>query len=100
MMNEFMGLIYGEYDAKAEGFLPGGASLHNCMSGHGPDTETFERASNDELKPRHIADTLAFMFETRLAVRPTLYALEQKILQHEYYECWQGLKRHYPGGQS
>ena len=99
MMNEFMGLIYGEYDAKAEGFLPGGASLHNCMSGHGPDTETFERASNDELKPRHIGDTLAFMFETRLAVRPTLYALEQKILQHEYYECWQGLKRHYPGGQ-
>jgi homogentisate 1,2-dioxygenase len=45
MMNEFMGLILGQYDAKAEGFLPGGASLHNCMSGHGPDAETFERAS-------------------------------------------------------
>jgi len=100
MMNEFMGLIYGEYDAKAEGFLPGGASLHNCMSGHGPDAETFERASHADLKPHRIADTLAFMFETRLAVRPTRYALEAKILQHEYYECWQGLKRNFPGGQS
>ena len=95
MMNEFMGLIYGQYDAKAEGFLPGGASLHNCMSGHGPDAETFERASNAELKPHHISDTLAFMFETRLPVRPTRYALESKILQHEYYECWQGLKRNF-----
>ena len=45
LMNEFMGLIFGKYDAKAEGFLPGGASLHNCMSGHGPDAETYERAS-------------------------------------------------------
>ena len=100
MMNEFMGLIYGQYDAKAEGFLPGGASLHNCMSGHGPDAETFERASHAELKPHHISDTLAFMFETRLPVRPTKYALESKILQHEYYECWQGLKRNFPGGPS
>jgi homogentisate 1,2-dioxygenase len=99
MMNEFMGLIYGEYDAKAEGFLPGGASLHNCMSGHGPDSETFERASVAELKPQHIKDTLAFMFETRLAVRPTRFALEAKIVQHEYYECWQGLKRLYTGGK-
>jgi homogentisate 1,2-dioxygenase len=99
MMNEFMGLIYGEYDAKAEGFLPGGASLHNCMSGHGPDAQTYERASVAELKPQHIKDTLAFMFETRLAVRPTRFALEEKIVQHEYYECWQGLKRLYSGGK-
>jgi homogentisate 1,2-dioxygenase len=99
MMNEFMGLIYGEYDAKAEGFLPGGASLHNCMSGHGPDSETFERASGAELKPQHIKDTLAFMFETRMAVRPTRFALESKIVQHEYYECWQGLKRLYTGSK-
>ena len=97
MMNEFMGLIRGQYDAKAEGFLPGGASLHNCMSGHGPDAETFARASTAELKPQFIADTLAFMFETRLPVRPTRYALESKILQHEYYECWQGLPRHFNG---
>ncbi|MGA7159167.1 MAG: homogentisate 1,2-dioxygenase [Acidobacteriaceae bacterium] len=100
MMNEFMGLIHGEYDAKAEGFLPGGASLHNCMSGHGPDAETFERATAADLKPHHITDTLAFMFETRMAVRPTRYALEEKILQHEYYECWQGLKRHFTGTKS
>src|SRR6202522_4344884 len=95
MMNEFMGLIYGEYDAKAEGFLPGGASLHNCMSGHGPDSETFERASAAELKPHYIGGTLAFMFETRLPVRPTRFALEEKILQHEYYECWQTLKKNF-----
>ncbi len=97
MMNEFMGLIYGEYDAKAEGFLPGGASLHNCMSGHGPDAETFTRASAAELKPVHIQDTLAFMFETRMAVRPTRFALEGKIVQHEYYECWQGLGKLFKG---
>ncbi len=95
MMNEFMGLVRGEYDAKAEGFLPGGASLHNCMSGHGPDAETFEKASAAELKPQFVGATLAFMFETRLPVRPTRYALEEKILQHEYFECWQGLKANY-----
>jgi homogentisate 1,2-dioxygenase len=99
MMNEFMGLIYGEYDAKAEGFVPGGASLHNCMSGHGPDAPTYERASVAELRPQHIKDTLAFMFETRLVVRPTRFALEEKIVQHEYYECWQGLQRLYTGGR-
>ncbi|HJZ98569.1 MAG TPA: homogentisate 1,2-dioxygenase [Candidatus Solibacter sp.] len=95
LMNEFMGLIFGVYDAKAEGFLPGGASLHNCMSGHGPDAETWERASNAELKPQYLKDTLAFMFETQLVLRPTGYAMESKILQHEYFECWQGLKNHF-----
>ena len=95
MMNEFMGLVFGEYDAKAEGFLPGGASLHNCMSGHGPDAETWEKASHAELKPVKLDNTLAFMWETGLPVRPTRFALETKILQHEYYECWQGLKKHF-----
>jgi homogentisate 1,2-dioxygenase len=95
MMNEFMGLIFGQYDAKAEGFVPGGASLHNCMAGHGPDAETWERATTAELKPQYLDNTLAFMFETQLVVRPTKYALETKILQHEYYECWQGLKKHF-----
>jgi homogentisate 1,2-dioxygenase len=98
LMNEFMGLIFGVYDAKAEGFLPGGASLHNCMSGHGPDAETWERATSADLKPQYIADTLAFMFETQLALRPTRYAMESKILQHEYFECWQGLKKHFHAG--
>jgi len=97
MMNEFMGLVTGEYDAKAEGFLPGGASLHNCMAGHGPDAETFERAIEAPLEPRYIDQTLAFMFETQLVIRPTKFALETKILQHEYYECWQGLKKHFRG---
>jgi homogentisate 1,2-dioxygenase len=100
VMNEFMGLITGAYDAKAEGFVPGGASLHNCMSGHGPDAETYERASVAELKPQRLADTLAFMFETQLPVQPTRFAMETKILQHEYYECWQGLKKHFRTGPS
>ena len=71
VMSEFMGLVHGAYDAKAEGFLPGGASLHNSFSAHGPDRATFERASTAELAPQKIADTLAFMFETRLVIRPT-----------------------------
>ncbi|MEO8367585.1 MAG: homogentisate 1,2-dioxygenase [Candidatus Solibacter sp.] len=95
LMNEFMGLIFGVYDAKAEGFLPGGASLHNCMSGHGPDAETYERACIAELKPHYLKDTLAFMFETQLVLRPTRFALESRILQHEYFECWQGLKKRF-----
>jgi homogentisate 1,2-dioxygenase len=95
LMNEFMGLIFGVYDAKVEGFLPGGASLHNCMAGHGPDAETFERATHAELKPHYLADTLAFMFETQWAVRPTEFAMNSRILQHEYFECWQGLKKHF-----
>jgi homogentisate 1,2-dioxygenase len=92
-MNEFMGLVTGEYDAKAEGFVPGGASLHNCMSGHGPDAETFERASAAELKPVKLDGTLAFMFETRFVARPTRFAMETAARQHEYYTCWQGLKK-------
>lgn len=99
MMNEFMGLIVGQYDAKAEGFFPGGASLHNCMSGHGPDAETYERASQADLKPYRLEETMAFMFETQYVVRPTKFALETKILQHEYYECWQGLKKNYRAPQ-
>ncbi|MES2392022.1 MAG: homogentisate 1,2-dioxygenase [Acidobacteriota bacterium] len=94
-MNEFMGLIEGEYDAKAEGFVPGGASLHNCMSGHGPDAETFDRASAAELKPVKLSGTLAFMWETRFACRPTKFAMDSAILQHEYYECWQSLRKNF-----
>ncbi len=94
-MSEFMGLIHGEYDAKAEGFLPGGASLHNCMSGHGPDAASYERATTAELKPHYLGDTLAFMFETRFICRPTRFALETAQLQHEYFTCWQGLKKNF-----
>jgi homogentisate 1,2-dioxygenase len=97
VMTEFMGLLYGAYDAKAEGFLPGGASLHNCMTAHGPDAETHERASNAELKPHKLTDTMAFMFESRFAMRLTRYAVEAAELQHDYFEGWQGLKRRFPG---
>ncbi len=94
-MNEFMGLIHGEYDAKAEGFLPGGCSLHNCMSGHGPDATTFDRASSADLKPVRIEETMAFMFETRFACRPTRFALESDLRQPDYYEVWQGLRKNF-----
>ena len=94
-MNEYMGLVFGEYDAKAEGFVPGGASLHNCMSGHGPDATSFDSASNAKLEPRYLGDTLAFMFETRFVLRPTRTALESPQLQREYYRCWEGLKKNF-----
>jgi homogentisate 1,2-dioxygenase len=94
--SEFMGLVHGAYDAKAEGFVPGGASLHNCMSGHGPDAETFEKASAaDTTKPQVLRDTMAFMFETRRVIRPTQAALESPQRQADYYLCWQGLKKHF-----
>ncbi|HEX6160150.1 MAG TPA: homogentisate 1,2-dioxygenase domain-containing protein, partial [Thermoanaerobaculia bacterium] len=95
VMNEYMGLIYGEYDAKAEGFVPGGGSLHNCMSGHGPDAATFEAASNAKLEPRYLGETLAFMFETRYVIRPTRFALETPLLQRDYWRCWQGIQKHF-----
>ncbi|MDQ8034410.1 homogentisate 1,2-dioxygenase [Bordetella genomosp. 1] len=94
--SEFMGLVQGVYDAKAEGFAPGGASLHNCMSGHGPDADTFEKASvADTSKPHYIRDTMAFMFETRRVIRPSAQALASPQLQGDYYQCWQGLKKHF-----
>ena len=94
--SEFMGLIQGVYDAKAEGFLPGGASLHNCMTPHGPDAETFEKASTADIsQPHYIRDTMAFMFETRRVIRPTAAALASPALQGNYYQAWQGLKKHF-----
>lgn len=94
--SEFMGLVHGAYDAKAEGFVPGGCSLHNCMSGHGPDAATFEKASNADLtKPDVIADTMAFMFEARHVIRPTAQALASPQRQADYQECWSGLRKHF-----
>ena len=97
VMSEYMGLVYGEYDAKAEGFLPGGGSLHNCMSGHGPDATTFEAASNAVLQPQKLDKTMAFMFETRLLIHPTRFAMESPQLQKDYLQCWHGLKKHFTG---
>lgn len=94
--SEFMGLIAGVYDAKAEGFSPGGASLHNCMSGHGPDAATYETASHaDTSRPSHVSGTMAFMFETRRVIRPTAAALELPQLQRDYTRCWQGLTKQF-----
>ena len=96
--SEFMGLIHGVYDAKAAGFVPGGASLHNCMSGHGPDAQTFDKASaSDTSTPVKVGDTMAFMFETRTMIRPTPFALNSELLQADYFECWQGLRKHFEG---
>ena len=95
VMTEFMGLVHGAYDAKAEGFLPGGASLHNCMTAHGPDAETWKRATAAQLKPHKIEDTMAFMFESRFAMRLTRYAAESSELQRDYFEGWQGLEKHF-----
>ena len=96
--SEFMGLVHGAYDAKAEGFAPGGCSLHNCMTGHGPDASTFDKASNaDTSKPDYIVDTMAFMFETRNVIRPTRQALDAGHRQHDYQACWTGLRKHFRG---
>jgi homogentisate 1,2-dioxygenase len=97
LMSEYMGLIHGVYDAKAEGFLPGGGSLHNCMSGHGPDATTFEAASKMALAPHKQDQTLAFMFESRWLIRPTQSAMTAPQLQADYWQCWQGLQKHFPG---
>jgi homogentisate 1,2-dioxygenase len=93
--SEFLGLIHGVYEAR-RGFQPGGASLHNCMSGHGPDAATFDAASNADLsKPDVVRDAMAILFETRWVLQPTRRALESAQLQRNYYECWQGLQRRF-----
>jgi homogentisate 1,2-dioxygenase len=98
-MNEFMGLLYGMYDAKPHGFVPGGMSLHNCMTPHGPDNESYRNASTNELQPKHLTDTMAFMFESRYMIRPTRFAMESEQLQPDYHECWQDLPKRFNGTQ-
>ena len=93
IMSEFMGLVYGVYDAKPEGFVPGGMSLHNQMLPHGPDADAFNHASNVELKPVKLTNTLAFMFETRFRQRVTQYAAQLDTLQDDYIDCWDGLAK-------
>ena len=93
VMSEFMGLIHGVYDAKAGGFAPGGASLHNCMAGHGPDRVSYEGAVAAELRPHRISDTMAFMFESRFPFRPTRFAMETPLGQLDYDDCWSGFTK-------
>ncbi len=98
VMSEWMGLVYGVYDAKTSGgFAPGGASLHHCMTPHGPDAEAYERAATATLEPEKLADTLAFMFESRYLIRPTERAMSAPERQADYAAVWQGLKRHFDG---
>ena len=92
LMSEFMGLVYGEYDAKPGGFKPGGASLHNAMVPHGPDEEAFDKASHATLAPHKLDHTLAFMFESRYRFIPTPFAMTQAPLDADYADCWAGLK--------
>lgn len=101
-MSEFMGLISGVYDAKADGFVPGGASLHSCMTPHGPDTATYEAAIREENEtPAHLPrDTLAFMFETSAVPRLTPHALGAPNIDRDYYRCWLGLKSHFDPGHA
>jgi homogentisate 1,2-dioxygenase len=89
-MSEYMGLIHGIYDAKAEGFVPGGGSLHNAFSAHGPDAATFMKASSDSLQPKYQGNTLAFMFESRYVFQPTKFAMETSALQNNYDTAWAG----------
>jgi homogentisate 1,2-dioxygenase len=95
IMSEFMGLIYGVYDAKPEGFVPGGISLHNMMLPHGPDTQAFEHASSVPLAPVKLENTMAFMFETRFPQHLTKYAAGLSTRQDDYADCWRDLKRNF-----
>jgi homogentisate 1,2-dioxygenase len=90
VMSEYMGLIHGKYDAKADGFSPGGGSLHNSFSAHGPDMATFQRASSEELRPVYQGNTLAFMFESRYMFEPTAFAMSTPALQPDYDGAWKG----------
>jgi homogentisate 1,2-dioxygenase len=92
VMSEFMGLVHGQYDAKPEGFKPGGISLHNCMVPHGPDADAFTRASQTELAPHKLTDTLAFMFESRWRFLPTEFAMRCGTLDGGYADCWADLE--------
>ncbi len=95
IMSEYMGLVRGVYDAKAEGFVPGGSSLHNCMTAHGPDKTTVDRATAAKLEPHYLADTLAFMFESSIVYRPTRFALESPARQADYDSCWDGFRNQF-----
>lgn len=97
VMSEFMGLIFGAYDAKGAEFMPGGMSLHNAMLPHGPDARSFETATQATLGPSKLENTLAFMFETRLPQHPTDYALSLETLQMDYADCWSGLPKRFDG---
>jgi homogentisate 1,2-dioxygenase len=95
IMSELMGLVHGAYESKAEGFLPGGVSIHNCLQPHGPDLPTYDKGSKVELKPHRIENSLAFMWESRYVFRPTKFALGARELQKNYDAVWDGFKKNF-----
>ena len=97
VMSELMGNIYGVYDAKPKGFVPGGMSLHNCMLPHGPDRNAFEGASNAELNAEKLDQTMSFMFETRFPQQLTAWAAKEAPLQDDYVDCWTSLDKKFDG---
>ncbi len=97
IMSEFMGILYGVYDAKEEGFEPGGMSLHNMYFPHGPDHDAWLKATQSDLAPEKLAGTMAFMFETRYPLIPTAYASSIPALQEDYPSVWHQLERHFTG---
>ncbi len=97
IMSELMGNIYGQYDAKPQGFVPGGLSLHNMMIPHGPDRDAFERASNSDLAPEKLDNTMSFMFETRFPQHLTAFAANEAPLQDDYIDCWDSLEKKFDG---
>ncbi|MEC8580291.1 MAG: homogentisate 1,2-dioxygenase [Pseudomonadota bacterium] len=97
IMSELMGNIYGQYDAKPQGFVPGGMSLHNMMLPHGPDRNAFEGASNAELKAEKLDNTMSFMFETRFPQHLTEFAAKEAPLQDDYIDCWESLEKKFDG---
>ena len=97
VMSEMMGNIHGQYDAKPQGFVPGGLSLHNMMLPHGPDREAFEKASKADLKPVKLEDTMSFMFETRFPQHLTTFAAKEAPLQDDYVDCWADLPKLFDG---
>ena len=98
VMSEFLGLVYGDYDAKTGGgFLPGGASLHNCMVPHGPDADAYDTARDADLQPQKVDNTMTIMFESRYLIQPTRFAMESESLQKDYRNCWKDLNKNFTG---
>jgi homogentisate 1,2-dioxygenase len=63
------------------------------MAGHGPDVASWKAASEAELKPHRIEDTMAFMVESCWPFRPTAFAMGSDALQKDYDSAWGGFPK-------
>ena len=97
IMSELMGNIYGQYDAKPKGFVPGGVSLHNMMLPHGPDKNAFERASNANLGPDKLDQTMSFMFGNAVPTASDRLCGQEALLQDDYIDCWEDIEKKFDG---